>query len=48
MGLSYHATTIQKFIEMFSNMREVGENMFFAGFVISEELSKRVNGEVTK
>ena len=34
IGLSYHATTIQEFIEMFSKLREVAENVFFAGFVV--------------
>jgi hypothetical protein len=46
IGLSYHATTIQEFIEMFSNLREVAENLFFAGFVVGEDVAKKVQGEV--
>lgn len=50
MGLSYHFISIQEFVQMFSALREVMENMFFAGFVIPEQMAleteKKLHGEV--
>jgi hypothetical protein len=47
MGLSYHATTVQEFVLMFSNFRELAENLFFAEFVIQEGVTKKVQGELS-
>jgi len=46
MGLSYHANSVQEFIEMFCNLREVRESLFFAEWVVGEEVVGRVWGQV--
>ena len=43
MGLSYHLNSIQQFIQMFSALREVSENLFFAGYIIPEQLSTQID-----
>jgi hypothetical protein len=34
MGLGYHVTSVSEFVGMFAGLREVVENVFWAGFVI--------------